>query len=109
MGSESTDRKGRLVQQEDMQKMSAEAYGKGFTVLRNNRSRLVTSCLILLLTLGVVGVGTWGLTDSIKDTNDQVDTAWGLVNDASNTVRLLVSSSLLLPALAAHSVTCAFH
>lgn len=52
-----------------------------------NRSNLIVSCVILLLTLGVVGVGTWGLTDSIKDTNHQVDTAWGLVDDASNTVR----------------------
>lgn len=44
------------------------------------------SCIILLLTLAVVGVGTWGLTDSIKDSNHQVGTAWGLVDDASNTV-----------------------
>lgn len=47
------------------------------------------SFAILLLTLGLVGVGTWGLTDSIKNTDHQVDTAWGLVDDASNTVRLL--------------------
>ena len=44
------------------------------------------SLIILLLTMGVVGVGTWGLTDSIKNTDHQVNSAWGLVSTASNTV-----------------------
>ena len=71
--------------------MAEFALSKQCTVHRKiNRSKLIVSCVILLLTLGVVGVGTWGLTDSIKDTNHQVDTAWGLVDDASNRVRPLV-------------------
>lgn len=48
--------------------------------------RLAVSLLILLLTVGVVGVGTWGLTDSIRNTNHQVDTAWGIVATAKSTV-----------------------
>ena len=84
------------VRQEDYQMTLAQIPGSVlaqqalYCYRKTNRSRLIVSCLILLLTLGVVGVGTWGLTDSIKDTNHQVDTAWRLVDDASSTVRLLV-------------------
>lgn len=55
------------------------------------RRRLITNFVLVLLTLGVVGVATWGLTDSIKDTHHQVDTAWGLVQDASDTVQSIVN------------------
>lgn len=53
---------------------------------RSATGRLAVTFVILLLTLGVVGVGTWGLTDSIKNTDHQVDTAWGIVSNASATV-----------------------
>ena len=53
-------------------------------------ARLAISFIILLLTLGVIGVGTWGLTDSIKNTDHQVDQAWGIVSNASSTVRIAV-------------------
>ena len=67
--------------------MAERLLSKHCTVVRKTgRGRLIMSFIILVLTLGVVGVGTWGLTDSIKDTNHQVDTAWELVNDASRTV-----------------------
>ena len=57
---------------------------------RSATGGLIVSLIILLLTLGVVGIGTWGLTDSIKNTNHQVDAAWDLADDASNTVRSLL-------------------
>ena len=57
-----------------------------FVCRKTRRRMLLTSFILVLLTLGVVGVGTWGLTDSIKDTSHQVNTAWGLAQDASDTV-----------------------
>lgn len=69
-----------------------DVLSKRCTVCRKSRRRrLITNFIIVLLTMGVVGVATWGLTDSIKDTHHQVDTAWGLVQDASDTVRLFVT------------------
>lgn len=56
--------------------------------------RLAVSLIILLLTVGVVGVGTWGLTDSIKNTNHQVDTAWEIVGTAKSTVSVVASAQL---------------
>ncbi|DBA96611.1 hypothetical protein WJX77_007202 [Trebouxia sp. C0004] len=58
---------------------------------RSATARLAIRFIILLLTLGVIGVGTWGLTDSIKNTNHQVDQAWDIASNASSTVQSIAN------------------